>query len=266
MALRDVLLAARRAVRRRRVPAAPQRRAPYRPRCGNPCRELRAGDLAQIVVDVFGRRLAGALPSASTYWNSTWPGRSWHRFTVRARRPSCSSISCQTPLLARKRNLRRSALHRDVPVAQRRQAERLVGARVFLVADPDQRGFEQPHDGGQHAVARERRRLQVAHDAPAQRRQRPSERQQAAVLGRVAHLLASAGGSDTACVRAVAAGGLHVAIGARADPHARPGRRNHQRANARKRRCVANHTPVGIAIDVRLPRLSRVMPGSSSDT
>ena len=40
-----------------------------------------------------------------------------------------------------------------VAVAQRRQPERIVGTRVLLVADTDQRRLEQPHDGREDLVA-----------------------------------------------------------------------------------------------------------------
>ena len=57
-----------------------------------------AGDLAQVVVDVRGVTLC-TLPSASAYWNSSWPGSALQRRTTAATRRSDSVTSWRTPLL-----------------------------------------------------------------------------------------------------------------------------------------------------------------------
>lgn len=147
----------------------------------------------------------------------------------------------------------RRALHGRVPVAQRGEAEGAVAAGVFLVAHAQQRGVEQPHQGCQHLLAtgrlgRCRAFLQVARDAGADARQREPEGLEALELGLVlekppvgvvAVLLAAAG---------IDAGGLEVAIGQRADPHLRVGRRNGQHADAGELVRVAHPAALRVAV------------------
>ena len=104
------------------------------------------------------------------------------------------------------------ALDLGVAVAQGGQAEGVVGARVLLVADADERGLQQPHHRGQHLLARQPLAAEVAPRpagaAPAAPRRRRScgrtwSRRGRRASGVVAVLLAAAG---------VAAGGLEVAV------------------------------------------------------
>ena len=118
----------------------------------------------------------------------------------------------------------------DVAVAQRGQAEALVVARVLLVADADQRGLEQAHDGRQHLLARQAAAAQVGVDARADRRQRAAEREHAVELVRVAHARASAVVAVLLAAAGVAPGRLQVALARRADPDVGPGRRDRQHA------------------------------------
>jgi hypothetical protein len=136
----------------------------------------------------------------------------------------------------------------NVMVTQRGQAERLVGARVLVVADTDQRLVEQVHHARQHALARKPGLLQVARDARAYPRQRLTELQHAFELGCIARrtpgrviavLLAAAG---------IAPGGLEVTVPGRADPHLYVRGRNGERADAQQGHGVA-HRPAG-CIDV----------------
>ncbi len=119
-----------------------------------------------------------------------------------------------------------------VLVAQRRQAVGAVGAGVLDVADANVGQLHQPQHRGQHLVARQTAAGQVGVDALAQPRQRRAELGQAVVLGLVA------GGAPLRVVAVllapprVAAGGLQVAVGARADPHLDPGGRDAQRLDA----------------------------------
>ena len=117
-------------------------------------RDVLAGDLAQIVVDVLrvdrmpvallvevleqlvARQVAAAL-------------------TMRASRRSLMSLSCRLPLLPRKLKwmwLPSIATWRS---RKRRQPEALVGFGVFGVADAEEGQLHQPHDGGQHALSRQ---------------------------------------------------------------------------------------------------------------
>ena len=64
-------------------------------------REVAAGDLPQVVVDVVGRDVADDSPSSSTYWKSSCPGSSWHapddstRDVGPASRPRARSRPCR---------------------------------------------------------------------------------------------------------------------------------------------------------------------------
>ena len=113
-------------------------------------------------------------------------------------------------------------------VAHRRQAEGVVLAGVLIVADADEGCLEQLHDGGEHLFARHAGQREVFLHATADRGQRLGEGDRVAVLGFVADfaplvviavLLAPAG---------VAADGLQVAVGDRADPDVLPGGRDHE--------------------------------------
>ncbi len=113
---------------------------------------------------------------SSTYWNSSYPGRSRQALTIRASRASCRSMACSMPLLPR--NSKRTAAPQiaRVAIAHRRQADRPVGARVFLVADADQRLLEELHDRREHLVARKPAPCEVGGGAPADPRQRLGKR------------------------------------------------------------------------------------------
>ena len=93
----------------------------------------------------------------------------------------------------------RRALGLDVPVAQRGQAEALVGLGVLVVADPDQRRLEQAHDRGQHLVAAPGRGRRVGLDRARGCGAAPCRRPASARTWRRRGPRASAGGSGTAC-------------------------------------------------------------------
>ena len=119
--------------------------------------------------------------------------------------------------LAAKAQAQLAAGHGGVTIAQRRQAERLVLARVFLVADPHVGRVEQADDRREHRLAARLRadgRRQVGLHALSDARQRGTELEHAlelvgvlgdAPVGVVAVLLAAA---------RVTAGGLQMAVGA----------------------------------------------------
>ena len=139
----------------------------------------RAGDLAQVGVDVVGGDRRWTRRPSSTYWNSSWPGSSWQRRTIVARRRSRRPTSCCCPDLPRNRNRTRSRPAAGVAVRERGQAERAVEPGVLVVADADEGQLEQPDDGGQHLLARQPRACAGrASHALADAGQRPRERDQ----------------------------------------------------------------------------------------
>jgi hypothetical protein len=111
-----------------------------------------------------------------------------------------------------------------MPVPQRRQAERTVLLRVFLVADADHRRLEQSHDGGHDLAPGEPAPRQVAIDLSSQSRQAAGELDRALVLVLVAHLPPVGVVAVLEPPARVAPRGLDVPVGARADPDVLPGR------------------------------------------
>ena len=134
--------------------------------------------------------------------------------------------------------LRRPDLH--VPILERGQAERLVGARILLVADANERGFEQPGHGREHLLPRQPGPPQIGRDPPAQPRQRVSERDHARVLGAVALLAPARVIAVLLAPARVPPRRLQVALGKGTDPDVTPGGRHGELANALQRRRVAD--------------------------
>jgi len=137
------------------------------------------------------------------------------------------------------------AAHLYVMIPERRQAVRMIRPRVLVVADTDQRLLEQADDGGEDALAGERRPFHVGRHPAANARQRRAELDEMVVLrfitrgaprGVVAVLLASA---------RVAAGRLNVTVVGRTNPDVRPRRRNRECVDAIERRRVADHATRG---------------------
>src|SRR5207245_9190209 len=90
--------------------------------------------------------------------------------------------------LAAEAEAQRRAVDLHVAAAQRGQAVRAVGARVFVVADADQRLAEERDDRGEELPPAQRRRAQVALEALAQDGQHFAELQHAAEFRLVARV------------------------------------------------------------------------------
>jgi hypothetical protein len=140
--------------------------------------------------------------------------------------------------------LHRPARDLGVAVAEGGETERPVVARVFLVADANERGLQELDDGGQDAAAREPAVGEVFLEAGTDEGQGLPEGEHAAVFRLVAHgapprviavLLAAAG---------IAGRDLDVAEGVRADPHVRPGGRDDERTDAGERAGVAKDASI----------------------
>src|SRR6267142_2679134 len=125
-----------------------------RPRAEVLGRELVAADLAQVGVDVAGVHaapralLVNVLEQLLARQILKAADDAGHARIAHVHRVLLAALA--TELKAQGGPGR---LH--VAVAQRGEAERLVGARVLLVAHAHARGLEQAHDGGQHLLARQ---------------------------------------------------------------------------------------------------------------
>ena len=115
----------------------------------------------------------------------------------------------------------RRAFDIDVLVAQRGEAVGVIFLRVLLVADADEGGFEQAHDGGEHLLARQAGKGEVLFDALADDGQRFAEELHAFVLVFVAHLaparmiaalLAARASRPVACRCPLARGQIHTSV------------------------------------------------------
>jgi hypothetical protein len=214
-------------------------------------RERTARDRAQVVVHVGADTMRG--PSSCSYWNRLKPGRSRQRRTTRATAGSSTSGWWRLPDLPEEveAHARPSCPH--VASAKRRDAERAVLAPVFLAADAHERLVHHLDDGGEHALLGRPGSAEVAaHRAP-------DARERARDLDQRLELVRAAIGRPVGVVAVLLAptlvvtGRLEVAVRVRADPHARPGRRQDQRRDALEGLAVAHRPPVRVAIGEALP-------------
>src|SRR5690606_7765483 len=125
----------------------------------------------------------------------------------------------EDPALAAELELDLGAAHADVPRAQRREAIGAVRARVLLVAHAYQGRIEQPHDQGEHLLARDAGQSKVGRDTAADGRQRLAEGPHAGELVGVAHAHPVRVVDVLLAPARVASGRLHVAVVLRAYPH-----------------------------------------------
>src|SRR5581483_2168428 len=126
----------------------------------------------------------------------------------------------------------REAGNLDMTVAQRGQAERAVGLGILAVADPDMRGLEQPHDRGQHLLARQAGPPQIAIDRAPDARQGLGEGDQALELVAVAHRAPGRMVAVLLAAALIAPGRQQMGLRIRADPDLLPGRRHREPADA----------------------------------
>ena len=150
--------------------------------------------------------------------------------------------------LALEREAQPRALDHDMPVAQRRQSEALVVARIGGVADADHRVVEQPDDRGYDALARQLALAQVPVKPLADGGQRARELGQAEILHLVAARRPALMVAVLLAAALVAPGRLQVAVGVSADPDVRPGRRNRQHADAVERCGIAHRAAVDLLV------------------
>ncbi|MCW0466763.1 hypothetical protein NB705_003836 [Xanthomonas sacchari] len=132
----------------------------------------------------------------------------------------------------------------QVAVAQRGQAVGAVAACVFGIAHAHQGLGHQRHHHRQHLVARVAGQRHVATQAPAQPRQGLAEGDDALELAVAAHLRPVDVVAVLLAPARVAAGGLQVAVVARADPHFGVGRRDRQLADALQGGRIAHRAAV----------------------
>jgi hypothetical protein len=136
--------------------------------------------------------------------------------------------------------MHRRSVHFRVLIAHRRQSDRAVLLRVFLVADPDHRLLEQADDRGEHFFARQAALAEVGAGALADLRQRLGEGEQPSVLHLVARVAPPRVIAVLLAAARVAPGRLHVAARIGADPDVGPRRRDRERVDALNLRAIGD--------------------------
>lgn len=116
-----------------------------------------------------------------------------------------------------------AALYLDVFVAHGGEAEGVIGAGVFVVADADEGGFEKLDDGGEHLAAVEIGELEILGDAGADFGKGAAELEDAFVLGLVAGLAPERMVAVLFAAACVDAGGLQMPVGVFGNPDVGPG-------------------------------------------
>ncbi len=142
--------------------------------------------------------------------------------------------------LAPEAQLESRAMHARLALAQRRQAKGIVGTGVFGIADAHIGPLKKAHDRSDGFFPGQSGPRQVARHATPNTRQRVRESGEPFVLRFVPHVAPALVVAVLFAPLRVAAGRLDMAIGAGADPYARPGRRNGKPPNALERRAVAH--------------------------
>src|SRR5204863_3109945 len=247
------------ALRRSQGEKLPRREHRARPGAEVLRREVPAGDLAKIGVHVV-RRDGLALAGGVDVLEQLLSGKVLALLHDAREPPVGDRHGVIDSALAAEAEQQLRALHLDVTLAQRREAEGAVLARVLVVADADQRLVEQHHHGSEDLAPREIARAQIALHALANLGEGLAELEHApefrlvarlAVQGMVAVLLAAA---------RVARSRLDVPFGVRAYPDVGPRRGNREGVDALALGLVGDALPVRC---VEGPALSRALaPGA----
>ena len=213
-------------------------------------RHARAGDPAQVVVDVGGRHpadlavLVGVLEQFLARQGLATAHDAGHAAV--GQRDLVAHAA-----LALERQPHLGVVHARVTRAQRRQAVRAIAARVRLVADADVGGVEQPHQRCEHERARGAAGVmvgQVARNRATQARQRRPEGTHRLELVVAALLLPLRVVSVLLAAAGVAARRLQVAVRHGADPHLLVGWRDRKLADAREGGLVAQALAVHVDV------------------
>ena len=200
-----------------------------------------AGRLAQVVVDVLGSN-GPRLAVFVDVLEQVLPGQLLAAPDERREAPVDQLALLGPAALAPKPEPNGRARHLRVPVAQRRDPERAIEARVLRVADAQARHLEERDDGREDLLARQAGPAKVLPDAA------PDPRKQLGEADEARELAAVASGAETGVVAVLAPAScvppdrLDVPIRARADPDVRPGRRDR-----RSRGCGRAREPTGSA-------------------
>lgn len=153
--------------------------------------------------------------------------------------------------------------HGDMAVAHGGKSEGMVRSGVFIAADPDEGGLQQPGDGGEHFFPRQALARQIALHASANLRQGVAEGDHITVLCGVALGAPVLMVSILLPPSRVPASGLQVAICAGTDPDILPGGGDDQPLQTDQRIPIANLAPLCVVKFEILPGFLPANAGSS---
>ncbi len=223
-------------------------------------REILAGNLAEIIVDV-GRVDRVGLALVVEILKQFLPRQLAAPFDEPGQplvgqldAPHLSRLAAEVKANRRPANL-------GVLIVQRGEAVGAIGARVFFVTHADQRVLEQEHDDRQDFVARQPRQLEIAAHPPAHPRQGGPERQHPPVFFLIANFPPPRVVAVLLAATGVATGRLQVTVGERTDPNVAPRRRDHQAVNPGERLGVAHGATVNADESKSAPRSLPTNPG-----
>ncbi len=138
------------------------------------------------------------------------------------------------------------AMNFNVRVADRGEAERIIVAGVFLIADADERFFEELHERGKNFFARQSFELEVAFGRPANFGKRFPKGNHAVEFRFIARLPPQRVITVLLAFAGIDAGSLDVSVIGGANPDAGPCGRDDEGADTVERGGVADFLPVGI--------------------
>jgi hypothetical protein len=118
------------------------------------CREVSSGDFPQVGVDIRGVHILPA-PVFVEILKELLPGQIAALLDDTRETAIVDTHTVPLPALSSELKPQGRSLHLDVLIAHRRQAERIVGFRVLVVADANQAALEQLHHRGKHLLARQ---------------------------------------------------------------------------------------------------------------
>jgi hypothetical protein len=149
----------------------------------------------------------------------------------------------------------------DVAVLERGQAVAPVLLRIVVVADPDQRGLEEVHDGGEDLLARKAAQRHVLAHPGANRRQPFREDQQVLVFGALAQLAEARVIAVLLAPARIAPRRLDVAVRRGTDPHVGPGRGNGKGSDPLEHMAIAERDTFGPQVGKAPAGLLPAQPG-----
>ncbi len=133
-------------------------------------------------------------------------------------------------------------------VAQRGQSIRFIGARVFGIADADQRFFEQADDHRKHFDSWQPGQRQISSQSLPQLRQPFAEFDHAMKFSGIAHAAPLGVVTILLAFARIPSGRLQMASRVGTNPHIYIGRRYRQAADALQGRRLANHRTMRIYV------------------